>query len=106
MSGLEHRGHHLVIDNLFASVNLFHKLMVDGTWAIGTVGRSSKNLPAGLYREVDSEIRGSMLIRTHIHRQIGVMSWQNKKLVTFLSTAVALWPLGVTVLRRILGIRG
>lgn len=28
--GLEYRGHHLVVDNLFASVNLFHELMVQG----------------------------------------------------------------------------
>lgn len=31
MAGLEYRGDHLVIDNLFASVNLFHKLMVEET---------------------------------------------------------------------------
>jgi len=106
MSGLEHRGHHLVIDNLFASVNLFHKLMVDGTWATGTVRRTSKKLPGGLYREVDAEVRGSMLIRTHIHRQIGVVSWQDKKLVTLLSTAVPPWTPGVSVLRHVSGIRG
>jgi hypothetical protein len=30
MTGLENRDHYLVIDNLFASVNLFHQLMVNG----------------------------------------------------------------------------
>ena len=37
VKGLEHRGHCLVIDNFFASVNLFHELMCKGIWATGTV---------------------------------------------------------------------
>ena len=54
--GLEHRGHCLVVDNLFASVNLFHHLMCKGIWATGTVRRSSKNLPGGLYRKLDKAV--------------------------------------------------
>jgi len=49
VAGLENRGHILVVDNLFASVNLFHELMVNGIWATSTVRRTSKNLPGGLY---------------------------------------------------------
>lgn len=106
IKGLEHRGHILVVDNLFASVNLFHHLMVQGIWATGTVRRRSKNLPAGLYRDGDSEVRGSMLIRTHVHRQMGVVSWQDKKLVTLLSTATAPWAPNTKVLRRVVGLQG
>ena len=100
VEGLGGRGHCLVVDNLFASVNLFHELMVMGIWATGTVRKNSKNLPSGLYRKTDKAERGSMLIRTHVHRQMGVLSWQDKKLVTILSTAVPPWAPGVSVLRR------
>lgn len=54
--GLENRGHCLVVDNLFASVNLFHHLMCLGIWATGTVRRNSKNLPGGLYRKSDDAV--------------------------------------------------
>jgi hypothetical protein len=47
-----------------------------------------------------------MLIRTHVHRQMGVVSWQDKKLVTLLSTAAPPWGRNVKVLRRIPGLRG
>ena len=30
MAGLEHRGHYLMLDNLFVSLNLFYHLMVNG----------------------------------------------------------------------------
>ena len=104
--GLEYRGHCLVIDNFFASVNLFHELMVKGIWATGTVRRTSKNLPSGLYREPDSSVRGSMVIWNHVHRQMGVVSWQDKKLVTLLSTAAAPWEPNSKVLQRIPGLQG
>ena len=90
VTGLEHRGHCLVVDNLFASVNLFHHLMCQGIWATGTVQRTSKNLPTGLYRDSNEKVRGSMVIRNHIHRQMGLVGWEDKKLVTLLSTAVML----------------
>ena len=106
VKGLENRGHCLVIDNFFASVNLFHDLMCKGIWATGTVRRTSKNLPGGLYREPDSSVRGSMVIWNHIHRQMGVVSWQDKKLVTLLSTAAAPWEPNSKVLRRIPGLHG
>ena len=48
--------------------------------------QSSKNLLVGLYKESNSDVRGSILIRMHIHRQMGDVSWQYKKLVTLLST--------------------
>jgi hypothetical protein len=88
MDGLEHRGHCLVVDNLFASVNLFYHLMVRRIWATDTIRWTNKNLPSGLYRNSNPQIRGSMLIRTHVHRQMGVVSWQDKKLMTLLSTTV------------------
>jgi hypothetical protein len=74
VQGLEGRGHYLVVDNLFVSMNLFHHLMTKGIWAMGIVRRSSKNLPGGLYRGTNPEIRGSMLTWTHVHRQMGVLS--------------------------------
>jgi hypothetical protein len=100
MDGLEHGGHCLVVDNLFANVNLFHHLIVRGIWATGTVRQTSKNLPNGLYRDSNPQIRGSMLIRTHIHRQMGVVSWQDKKLVTLLSIATPPWEPNMKVLQR------
>ena len=75
VKGLENRGHCLVIDNFFASVNLFHDLMCKGIWATGTVRRTSKNLPGGIYRDPDTTARGSMVIWNHVHRQMGVVSW-------------------------------
>ena len=106
VAGLERRWHCLVVDNLFASVNLFHELMCLGYWATGTVRRASKNLPTGLYRETKDLERGSMVIRTHNHRQMGVVSWQDKCLVTLLSTAASPWEPGLSVLRRVPGMRG
>ena len=106
VKGLENRGHCLVIDNFFASVNLFHELMCKGIWATGTVRRTSKNLPGGLYRQPDATMRGSMVIWNHVHRQMGVVSWQDKKLVTLLSTAAAPWEPNSKVLRRIPGLTG
>ena len=106
VAGLENRGHCLVIDNFFGSVNLFHELMCNGIWATGTVRRLSKNLPAGLLRTVDGNMRGSMVIWTHVHRQMAVVSWQDKKLVTLLSRATSPWEPNTSVLRRIPGRRG
>jgi len=106
VAGLHHKGHVLVVDNVFGSVNLFHELMVNRIWATGTVRRTSKNLPGSLYRKADSIVRGSMLIKNHIHKQMGVVSWQDKKLVTLLSTAAPPWEPNTKVLRRILGLRG
>lgn len=106
VEGLERRWHHLVVDNAFASVNLFHELMARGMWATGTVRLSSKNLPSGLYRNTKDAERGSLLIRVHDHRQMAVVSWQDKCLVTLLSTAASPWEPGVSVLRRIPGMRG
>jgi len=60
--GTQHRGHHVVLDNLFATMNLFHKLMIKGVWATGIVRQTNKNLPIGLYRDANSDIRGSMFI--------------------------------------------
>ena len=106
IAGLEQRWHCLVVDNLFASVNLFHELMVLGMWATGTVRKTSKNLPDGLYRESDNAVRGSMVIKVHDHRQMAVVSWQDKCLVTLLSTAANPWEPGVVVLRKLKGMRG
>lgn len=47
-----------------------------------------------------------MLIRTHVHRQMGVVSWQDSKLVMLISTAAPPWAPDVTVLRSIPGLRG
>jgi hypothetical protein len=41
VQGLDQREHVVVVDNLFASVDLFHHLMVRGFWGTGTVRRSS-----------------------------------------------------------------
>ena len=106
VEGLENRGHCLVIDNFFASVNLFHELMTKGIWATGTVRRNSKYLPSGLYRKEDARVRGYMLIRNHIHRQMSVVSWQDKQMVTLLSTAAAPWEPNTQVLRRMPELRG
>jgi hypothetical protein len=47
-----------------------------------------------------------MIIWNHVHRQMGVVSWQDKKLVTLLSTAAAPWEPNSKVLRRIPGLQG
>lgn len=42
----------------------------------------------------------------HVHKQMGVVSWQDKQIVTILSTAAAPWEPGVSVLRRVVGLKG
>ena len=37
VQGLEGQGHYLVVDNLFANMNLFHHLMTKKIWATGTI---------------------------------------------------------------------
>jgi len=68
--------------------------------------RTSKNLPRGLYTDTNGEVRGSMLIRTYVHRQMGVANWKDKKLVTLLNTATTPWEPNVQVLRRMKGLHG
>ena len=95
--GLHHWDHCLVVDNLFGSVTLFHELMVQGFWATSTVRRRRKNMP-GVYREPNSDVKGSILIKTHVHQQMGVVSWQELKLVMLISIAAPPWASEVTVL--------
>jgi hypothetical protein len=101
IEGLDGRGHVVVVDNLFASVNLFHELMVRGFWGTGTVKLSSKNLPrASLKRDSDPQDKGNVVIKMHQSRQITAISWQDHKLVSMLSTAADAWAPETTVLRR------
>ena len=106
LKGLKHWSHYLATNNLFASMNLFYNLIVHSIWARGTVRCSSKNLPGGLYKKPKSEVKGSVLISMHIHRQIGVVSKQNKKLVMLLSTTAAPWEPSAKVLHHIPGLIG
>lgn len=47
-----------------------------------------------------------MVLAVHNHKQLDVVSWQDKKLVTLLSTAVDVWAPNVHVLHKILGLYG
>ena len=74
MRGLKHQGHYLIVDNQFASINLLHHLMENGIWATGNIKKTSKNLSSGLYRESKPQVWRSMLIRIHVHMQMGLVS--------------------------------
>lgn len=94
------RGHVLVCDSFFSSTRLFHDLMVEGTWACGTVRSDRQHLPRNLQQETDNDKRGRMIIRVHKDRQIACMSWHDSNVVFFLSTACDPWAPRQWALRR------
>lgn len=103
LEGLENRGHTVVLDNLFSSVRLFHDLLTKGIWATGTIKGNRKGLPKDLTRKKTGTLRGNLVIKMHVHRQIVGISWQDSDMVTLLSTGADAWEPGVTVLRCLRG---
>lgn len=99
--GTEFRGHILVCDNAFSSVNLFRQLMVNGTWVTGTVRVNRVNMPHGLNEMCEATPRGGIVIRMHADRQMVALSWKDNDLVTMLSTTADSWQPGVQVFRRL-----
>ena len=95
--------HTIVTDNFFTSVKLFHELICPHFWATGTVRTTRRGLPKELKRLRSEDHRGSILIKMHRLRQMVAVSWQEKKIVTFLSTSEAGWRPGVKVQRRTRG---
>jgi len=58
LHGLHNRGHILVVDNAFSSVNLFYELMITRTWATGIIRCNHLNMPPGLSQNCEKERRG------------------------------------------------
>jgi hypothetical protein len=103
LEGYEGRGHTIVVDNFFASVRLFHDLMVKGFWATGTIKANRVGMPRGMSKadqKASKDDRGNVVIRMHRHRQMCALSWQDAKLVTMISTASDAWKPDVTMMRR------
>ena len=101
LQGLEHRNHTLVCDNLFSSPRLFHDLMADGIWAIGTCKTNRCGLPAELARHKGQlGRRGSLVIKIHRHRQMTAILWHDSDVLGMLSTGADAWTPNLNVLRR------
>lgn len=92
--------HILICDNFFTSVRLFHELLCNGIFASGTVMRNRAGLPSAMSRPVDRSNPGSIVIKMHRNRHMVAISWQDKELVTMLSTGADAWSPDVVVLRR------
>jgi hypothetical protein len=100
LEGLEKKGHILVCDNFFSSVKLFHNLLCKGIFATGMIIRNRKGLPKALTRQGDMTNPGSLVMKIHDRRHMVGISWQDKELVTLLSTAANPWAPNIIVLRR------
>jgi hypothetical protein len=48
VTGLEHRGHMVIVDNFFTNVALGMSLLERGFWMTGTVKKGSKGFPPSL----------------------------------------------------------
>jgi hypothetical protein len=97
IADLQGRWHTIITDNFFTSVRLQHELLCRGFWATGTVRCGRFGLPKEIKRSRSKIHRGSILIKMHCHRPMVAISWQDKKVVIFLSTAAVGWKPDVKV---------
>jgi hypothetical protein len=83
--------HTFVTDNFFTLVHLCHELLRRGFWSTSTVRLNRRCVPKALRRPRSKIHQGSILIKMHKHCQIVALSWQDKNVVSFLSTTSHAW---------------
>jgi hypothetical protein len=88
LSGLEERGHCVVMDNYFCSIPLFEDLVKKGIYAIGTVRSNRIGLPSHLkntrtWKKCD---QGHIEWAMHDSRDLNYVMWKDKCPVLLIST--------------------
>lgn len=88
VAGLEHRGHVVVMDNFFSSVELFRDLERRGIYATGTIRSNRVGLPNCFKKTKDFTkcAQGTLVWRMHDNRRMCSVMWKDKKPVLLLST--------------------
>lgn len=87
--GFENRGHVIVCDNFFTSVQLCMSLMERGFWMTGTVKKGSRGFPTslgGLSKKSHLPPRGTLMVKMHRNRQVAAVCWIDNKPVWLLSS--------------------
>jgi hypothetical protein len=71
MTGLENRGHVVVMDNFFSSVSLFAELLEKGIYATRIVRTNRIGLPNMMknHKQFDKNVQGSLDWHMHARRQ-------------------------------------
>lgn len=87
--GMEGRGHVIVTDNYFTSIQLFEELRARGFWATGTCRKARKGFPVSLAGFPKSALppRGTLVTRMHRDRHVAAICWIDSKPVFLISTA-------------------
>ena len=93
MKGLEHKGHHVYMDNFFSSPDLFRDLKSLGIGACGTARVDRKGMPA-LF---SSNLEKGKVRKRQLAGGVLALQWQDKNKVTMLST---IHQSGMTVVQR------
>ena len=85
---LHHRGHFVVVDNIFTSIPLFTSLLEVGVFARGTARADRKGLPPSLTNKVENakHHQGWYDFRFHSSGMVCCLVWMDKKPVLLLST--------------------
>lgn len=88
MQGLHGRGHVVVTDNFFTSVQLVVDLVTMGTFATGTVTSNRVRLSKAVAQKrlFAYEPQGTLAWRMHSNRQISCVMWVDKRPVVLLSS--------------------
>jgi hypothetical protein len=89
MRGLEHRGHVIVTDNFFSSLQLCMSLMQWGFWTTGTVRKSRRGFPLSLagFPKTSLLPRDTIAVKMHRSRKVVAICWVDRKPVFLISTA-------------------
>ena len=83
IEGLEHRGHHVYMDNYYTSPTLFTSLQQLGFGPCGTVHVNRR----GMSKEVTpSKLKKGDMITSEVKKDMFALKWQDKRAVVMLST--------------------
>ena len=82
LDGLEHKGHHVYMDNYYTSPALFAELRRRGFGACGTVRTHTTGLPIEMKR---IPVKGD-IISAHVDDSMMALKWMDKRPVSMLTT--------------------
>ena len=82
LEGLEHRGHHIYMDNYYTSPALFQDLRRLGFGACGTVRINRRGIPQAM----KSKLQKGEIISEKVDDKIIALKWMDKRPVTMLTT--------------------
>ena len=83
IEGIEHRGHHVYMDNYYTSPTLFTSLQQLGFGACGTVRVNRRGMP----KEVTAaKLKKGEMTTSEVKKGMLALKWQDKRAVVMLST--------------------